>query len=60
MSKKLEDSYTKVAGMLNNNRANIIVDTPLEVAAVKAQKFDPIDTPEEIEEFEENQRLLGP
>ena len=45
---------------VSKNRATVIIDTPAEVAAAKAQKNDPIDTPEEIQEQEENRRTFGP
>jgi hypothetical protein len=61
-------SYDAVKNKLNANppknniinRANDIIDTPAEVAAVKAQRNDPIDTPEELQEDAENRRQFGP
>jgi hypothetical protein len=45
---------------ISKNRAHVIIDTPVELAAVKALRSDPVDTPEEIKEEIENQRTFGP
>lgn len=50
----------KTVEEVSKNRANVIIDTPGEVAASKSLRNDPVDTPEELQEEAENQRQFGP
>ena len=62
--KRYKDAVNDLRGNtvkeVSTNRANVIIDTPGEVAASKSLRNDPVDTPEELQEEAENQRQFGP